>query len=37
MNDPPVEEDYINGVIDRDGDEKFVIWTSPEMAIEEAE
>jgi purine-binding chemotaxis protein CheW len=37
VNDPPVEEDYINGVIDRGDDEQFVIWTSPEMAMEDAE
>ena len=37
VSDPPVEETYINGVIDRGDDEQFVIWTSPEMAMEEAE
>lgn len=37
VNDPPMGEDYINGVIDRDGDEEFVIWTTPELALEEAE
>ncbi len=37
VNDSPVEEEYINGVIDRDDDEQFVIWTEPEMAMEKAE
>lgn len=37
VNDPPMQEDYINGVIDREDDEEFVIWTSPDLALEEAE
>ncbi|MEF8783001.1 MAG: chemotaxis protein CheW [Haloarculaceae archaeon] len=37
VNDPPMGEDYINGVIDRDDDEEFVIWTTPDLALEEAE
>lgn len=37
VNDPPMGEDYINGVIDRDDDEEFVIWTTPNLALEEAE
>jgi purine-binding chemotaxis protein CheW len=37
VSEPPVDEAYINGVIDRGDDEQFVIWTSPEMAMEEAE
>ena len=37
VNDPPMEADYINGVIDRDEDEEFVIWTSPDLALEEAD
>ena len=36
VNDPPMKEDYINGVIDRD-DGEFVIWTTPDLALEEAE
>ena len=36
VNDPPMQEDYINGVIDRD-DGEFVIWTTPDLALEEAE
>ena len=36
VNDPPMAEDYINGVIDRDEDEEFVVWTSPDLAFEEA-
>ena len=35
VNDPPMGEEYINGVIDRDEDDQFVIWTSPEMAFED--
>jgi purine-binding chemotaxis protein CheW len=34
VNDPPIEAEYINGVIDRDEDEEFVIWTSPNLAFE---
>jgi len=33
VNDPPVDEDYIRGVVDRDDSEEFVIWTKPEIAI----
>jgi purine-binding chemotaxis protein CheW len=36
VNDPPMQEDYINGVIDRD-DGEFVIWTTPDLALEEAD
>jgi len=36
VNDPPMQEEYINGVIDRD-DGEFVIWTTPDLALEEAE
>ena len=31
INDPPVDEDYIHGVVDRE--DGFVIWTKPEVAI----
>ncbi|MFC7072205.1 chemotaxis protein CheW [Halovenus rubra] len=37
VSEPPVQEAYINGVIDRDDEEQFVIWTNPEMAMKEAE
>lgn len=37
INDPPMAEDYIKGIIDREEDDQFVIWTSPEMAFENAE
>lgn len=37
VNDPPMEAEYINGVIDRGDDEGFVIWTSPDLALEEAD
>jgi len=33
VNDPPVDGDHINGVVDRDGE--FVIWTTPELDIDE--
>jgi len=36
VNDPPMAEDYINGVIDREEDDEFVVWTSPDLAFEEA-
>lgn len=35
VNDPPMSEEYINGVIDRDDDDQFVIWTSPDLAFED--
>jgi purine-binding chemotaxis protein CheW len=34
VNDSPVDEEYINGVVERD--EEFVIWTEPGVAIEHA-
>lgn len=37
VNDPPMGESYINGVVDRDDEEQFVIWTTPDLALEEAE
>jgi purine-binding chemotaxis protein CheW len=37
VNDPPMGESYINGVVDRDDEEQFVIWTTPELALEEVE
>ncbi|QLH77681.1 chemotaxis protein CheW [Halosimplex rubrum] len=33
VNDSPVDQDHINGVVDRDGD--FVIWTTPELDLDE--
>jgi purine-binding chemotaxis protein CheW len=42
INKPPVEEAYIEGVVDREGegedeaDSEFVIWVDPETAIEQA-
>jgi len=35
VNDPPMSEEYINGVIDREDDDEFVIWTSPDLAFDE--
>jgi len=37
VNDPPMGEDYINGVIDREDGSEFVIWTTPDLALDEAE
>ena len=37
VNDPPMADDHINGVIDREDDDQFVIWTTPDLALEEAE
>jgi len=36
VNDPPIEDEHINGVIDRDDETEFVIWTSPELVFTEA-
>jgi len=33
VNDSPVDQDHINGVVDRDGE--FVIWTTPELDLDE--
>jgi len=35
VNDPPMADDHINGVIDREDDDQFVIWTTPDLALEE--
>jgi len=34
VNDSPVDQDHVEGVVDRDGE--FVIWTKPELAVEDA-
>ncbi len=34
VNDPPVDEEYVNGVVDRDDGSAFVIWTDPGVAME---
>ncbi len=36
VNEPPVEGDHIEGVIDRGDDADFVVWTSPELALDGA-
>jgi purine-binding chemotaxis protein CheW len=36
INEPPMQEEYIQGVIDREDDEEFVIWTTPDLALDEA-
>ena len=33
VNPSPVEQDHVNGVVDRDG--RFVIWTTPELDLDE--
>jgi purine-binding chemotaxis protein CheW len=37
VNDPPMGEDYINGVIDREDDDQFVIWTTPDLALDDGD
>ena len=37
VNDAPVEDEHINGVIDREDEDSFVVWTTPELVITEAE
>jgi len=36
VNHPPVDAKYINGVVDRDEYEQFVIWVEPEDALAQA-
>jgi len=36
VSQPPIDEEYINGVIDREDDDQFVIWTTPDLALDEA-
>lgn len=36
VNYPPVDAKYINGVVDRDEYERFVIWVEPEDALAQA-
>ena len=33
VNESPIDQDHVNGVVDRDGE--FVIWTRPELAVED--
>jgi purine-binding chemotaxis protein CheW len=35
VNDPPIDQDHVNGVIDREDDDQFVIWTTPKLALAE--
>lgn len=35
VNEPPMADDHINGVIDREGEEEFVIWTTPELTMQD--
>jgi purine-binding chemotaxis protein CheW len=36
INRPPVDAEYINGVIDREEHDQFVIWIEPEDALTQA-
>ncbi|MFC6975739.1 chemotaxis protein CheW [Halomicroarcula sp. GCM10025709] len=36
INDPPVDAEYINGVVDREDQDQFVIWIEPDDALEQA-
>jgi len=36
VNDPPVDAEYINGVIDREEYDQFVIWIEPDDALAQA-
>jgi purine-binding chemotaxis protein CheW len=36
VNDSPMEQRHINGIIDREDDEEFVIWTTPDLIFEDA-
>jgi purine-binding chemotaxis protein CheW len=36
VNSPPVDASYINGVVDREDREQFVIWVEPDDALEAA-
>jgi purine-binding chemotaxis protein CheW len=36
VNDPPVDAEYINGVVDREDQDQFVIWIEPDDALEQA-
>jgi len=36
VNDPPVDDDHVECVIDRGEDEPFVVWTSPDLALDQA-
>ncbi|WP_254271778.1 chemotaxis protein CheW [Haloarcula marina] len=33
VNDPPVDAEYINGVVDREDHDQFVIWVEPDDAL----
>ena len=36
VNSPPVDAEYINGVVDRDEYDQFVIWVEPDDALKQA-
>jgi purine-binding chemotaxis protein CheW len=35
VNEPPIAEDHVNGVIDCEDDDGFVVWTSPDLVFDE--
>ncbi|MDS0277966.1 chemotaxis protein CheW [Halomicroarcula sp. S1AR25-4] len=36
VNDPPVDAEYVRGVVDREDHDQFVIWVEPDDALESA-
>ncbi|MBX0324491.1 chemotaxis protein CheW [Halomicroarcula sp. F13] len=36
VNDPPVDAEYVRGVVDREDHDQFVIWVEPDDALEAA-
>jgi len=36
INHPPVDAEYINGVVDREEYDQFVIWIEPDDALAQA-
>ncbi|MBV0924660.1 chemotaxis protein CheW [Halomicroarcula limicola] len=36
VNDPPVDGEYVNGVVDREDHDQFVIWVEPDDALDAA-
>lgn len=36
VNEPPVDDPAVEGIVDRDDEDEFVIWTNPDIAIRQA-
>ena len=36
VNEPPVDDEHVEGVIDRGDEAEFVVWTSPDLALDGA-